>query len=187
MPVENQKNDTPPENTYAVEKIFAEYGEFIYQTILYKVKKKADAGDLYNAFFISLSNNPIPLSTENIRGYLYKAILNDIADADRQERSYQNLIEKYSENFKFLINKDDSTNAFNSRKRFEEILKRNWNCMSPNETRAIILRYMESCDLNEIAAKMNVKKKTASRYISVGVKKLRHSLENEGKQNEYEY
>ena len=172
--LKDEKNHIPDENVNSAAKIFEEYGDFIYRTIRYKVQNKASVEDLYQNFFLSLVANPIPKDTNNIKGYLYRAIIRDVIDSDRQTKKYQNVIEKYFKNLKFLINDDDSRNAFNSRKAFEETLRKNWERLSPNETKAMILRYKESCGMEDIAKKMNVKKETAIKYICVGLKKIRN-------------
>jgi len=153
MAFSEEKNDSSSENVEFASKIFDEYGDFIYKTIRYKVKNRASVDDLYQNFFLSLIARPIPKDTNNIKGYLYRALIHDISDAERQEKKYADVIQKYFKNFKFLINKSHSRNAFKYRKRFEEMLKKNWNRLTPSETEAIMLRYRESCSMTEIARK----------------------------------
>lgn len=76
---EDVKTDIPPENVKSADQIFKEYGDFIYRTIRYKVKDKASVDDLYQDFFLSIALNPIPDGTKDIKGYLYKAIIEPVA------------------------------------------------------------------------------------------------------------
>ena len=160
-------------NVSLAAKVFAEYGDFIYGIIYYKVKNVAQADDLYQDFFLSLVSNPIPSSVKNIKSYLYKAITNDIIDASRQMERYKTLINKYANHLNFSINKNDSKRASIKEKQINEIFELLSGQLSPSEAKAITLRYRERCSINEVAEKMDVKKETVSRYICTGLKKIR--------------
>ena len=164
-------------------KVFAEYGDFIYGIIYYKVKNVAQADDLYQDFFLSLVSNPIPSGVKNIKSYLYKAITNDIIDASRQMERYKTLMNKYANYLNFSINKNGSKNASIKEEQINEIFKLLWGQLSPSEAKAITLRYRKSCSINEVAEKMDVKKETVSRYICTGLKKIRQILKK--KQGDY--
>ena len=157
--------------------IFAEYGTFLYAVIRSKVENDAQADDLYQDFFLSLVSSPPPGDIKNIKGYLYKAIINDIIDTRRQAERYNNLKKKYAAYLNSSINKKDLRNAINSRKKIEAMFRQVRGHLSPNEMKALILKYQNGLSLEEIAEKMNLKKETIGRYISVGLKKIRKFLE----------
>ena len=156
--------------------IFDEYGEFIFGIIFYKVHDKSLTEDLYQDFFLSLVSNPVPQDVRNIKSYLYKSLKNDVIDAGRRTERYRNLKSGYAEYTGYVINKKSSGNAFNSEERTDEIFELIGGNLKPSEARAITLRYKKDRSIGEIAKEMNVKKESVSRYICVGLDKLRRLL-----------
>ncbi|MHC4740116.1 MAG: RNA polymerase sigma factor [Planctomycetota bacterium] len=156
--------------------IFNEYGEFIFSVILYKVQDKTLAEDLYQDFFLSIVSNPVPPDVRNIKSYLYKSLKNDVIDAGRRTERYRNMKSGYAEYTGCVINKKSSRNAFNNEERTDEIFELIGGNLTPSEARAITLRYKKDRSIGEIAKEMNVKKESVSRYICVGLTKLRRLL-----------
>lgn len=156
--------------------IFAEYGDFIYNVICSKTSNRAQVDDLYQDFFLSLVSNPITPDLNNIKSYLYRAITNDIIDASRRTKRYQKLINNYSNNFDFTINKSVSINANNSVGEIERVFKLAREGLSLTEAKALTLRYKDNCNNEEIAKKIGAKKESVSRYICIGLKKIRQML-----------
>ena len=153
--------------------IFAEHSDFIYSVLRYKAREQDQVEDLYQDFFLSLVSNPPLVSVRNIRSYIYKAITNDIIDAARRTQRYQNLRNKYADYLNFSINKKSLKNASIDEGQMNRIFKLIEGRLTPSEIKAITLRYRDNCDINEVAQKMGVKKESVSRYISVGLKKIR--------------
>jgi RNA polymerase sigma factor (sigma-70 family) len=164
------------ENIEAAEKIFAEYGDFIYSVIRFKVSDKGLVDDIYQNFFLSLVTRPIKLEGAKLKAYLYRAIINDIYDAGRKTNRYKDLLNKYFENDNFSINKSRAKNASIVEERVGEIMKKVWDELSCTELDAISLRYIEGHSIKEVAEKMKVKPESVSRYICVGLKKMRERL-----------
>ena len=166
-------------NVSIAAKIFAEYGDFIYNVICSKTKNRAEIDDLYQDFFLSLVSKPVPPHTRNIRSYLYKAIINDIIDANRRIQRHKTLMDKYVKNTNFSINESSSTNALNNGKA-SKIMSLIRGRLSPTQTKAITLRYMDNYSNKEIAKQIGVKKESVSRYICVGLKQIEQILAEEG-------
>ncbi|MFA5553733.1 MAG: sigma-70 family RNA polymerase sigma factor [Phycisphaerae bacterium] len=171
----NEENANYNENIAAVTKIFEEHGEFIRKIISYKTTDKSLIDDLYQDLFLSLAANPVALTGPELKAFLYRSIINDIHDSGRRVKNYRNLLNKYAENHKFSVNKHLSQNAYNE-ERVEIIMKDAWGKLSPKETNAISLRYIEGYSIAETASIMRVKPASVSRYICVGLKKLRECL-----------
>jgi len=160
--------------------IFAEYGDFIYNVIYSKTSYKAQVDDLYQDFFLSLVSNPIDPDSNNIKSYIYRAITNDIIDASRRIKRYQKLINNYSNNFNLTINKSISTDAYYNKGEIERVFKLAREGLSPTEMKALTLRYKNNCSNEEIAEKIGAKKESVSRYICMGLKKIRQMLTARG-------
>ncbi len=156
--------------------VFAEYGDFIYMVIRYQVKNDIQADDLFQDFFLSLVTSPLPTGVRNIRGYLYRAITNKIIDATRRVERYRNHVHKYSEYLEHPVNKRTPENAFidveETNKMFGLIKGR----LTNSQYQAIALRYSTHHSIKEVAEKMGVKSTSVSRYISIGLKKIRQSF-----------
>lgn len=176
----NTNSNSYANNVDIAAKIFAEYGDFIYGIIRSKVKDEAQVNDLYQDFFLSLVSKPVPADAQNIKGYLYRAITNDIVDAGRRVKRYEILMKKYADYLNFSINKNDSPDAFINEEQINEIFRVVGEQLSPTEAKAIALRYENDCNIKETAKKMNVKKETVSRYICMGLKKIHQFLKAEG-------
>ena len=156
--------------------VFAEHGDFIHMIIFSKVKNHTLADDIFQDFFLSLVYKPIPQNVKNIKGYLYRAIINDIIDAARRVERYSHHMHKFAEHFNHSINKRTPENAFlkieETNKMFELLKER----LTNSQSQAIDLRYRNHHSIKEVAEKMDVKSKSISRYISIGLRKIRQSL-----------
>ena len=121
--------------------IFTKYGDFIRGVIQCKVADKGEVDDLFQNFFLSLVSRPPAPNVKNIKGYLYKAILNDIIDNSRRIERYQNRVHRYAEFLSYSTIEDNSENvlieAEEMAKMFECIEKQ----LEHSEARAVILRY----------------------------------------------
>jgi RNA polymerase sigma factor (sigma-70 family) len=156
-------------------KIFAEHSDFIYAIIRHKVRDKVQADDIYQDFFLSLVAKPVPTGIKDIRSYLYRAITNDIIDANRRVERYQARVRKYAEVFNYATNNNTPEKTLITEEE-DEIFKLIGRCLPSSEAQAIKLRFKNNRDITEIATKMSVDKRSVSRYISVGLKKIRHFL-----------
>jgi len=157
-------------------KVFAEYGDFIRAVIHYKVKNEAQAGDLFQDFFLSLVSKPVPAGVQNVRSYLYRAIINDIVDATRRVEKYKTRMNKYAECLNYSINKNTPENALIEAEETDKMFKLIEGWLRRSEAQAISLRYKNSYNIKEVAKKMHVNNRTVSRYITAGLSKIRQFL-----------
>ncbi|UCH69688.1 MAG: sigma-70 family RNA polymerase sigma factor [Candidatus Bathyarchaeota archaeon] len=156
--------------------IFAEYGGFIRAIIHSQVKSETQADDMFQDFFLSLVCKPVPQNVKNIKGYLYRAITNDIIDSVRRVERYRNHMHKYSKHLDHPINKRTPEDAFicveETNKMFELIKGRIRN----NEFQAITLQYKSHYSIKNVAKIMGVKCKSVREYTSRGLGRIRQSL-----------
>jgi len=176
MALQNTNTNNYANSVDAAAKLFVEYGDFIYTVIHYQVKNETQADDLFQNFFLSLVYKPIPQNVKNIKGYLYRAITNDIIDATRRVEKYSHHMHKYAENFNHSINKRTPENAFINVEETDKMFEILKGQLTSSQFQAIALRYKNHYSNKEIAEKMDVKSKSISRYISIGLKKIRQSL-----------
>ena len=157
-------------------RVFEEHGDFIHEVLSYQAKNDALVEDLFQDFFLSLVSRPIPPGIENIKGYIYRALVHDSIDANRRIERYENKIEQYAEQHDNFINNHTPEDAFIEGERTDEFFDLITEWLSDSEKRAVTLRYKNNSDIDEVAKKLNINKRSASRYISIGLKKIRYFL-----------
>ena len=159
------------ENVAKAAEVFARHGDFLLRVFRKKLREQ-DAYDLWQDLFLTLTARPIPAGTQNIRGYLYRAAVHDIIDFKRDCRRCEKVFNKSLEKnlpsnaagnpVQQLIGIETVTEAF---RKIEENLP-------PAIGQAVLHKYRKQLSHREIAEKMNIKKKTVDRYLSVGTKMM---------------
>lgn len=156
--------------------IFSKYGDFIRGVIRYKVGDEDCIDDLFQNFFLSLVYRPPSGNVTNIKGYLYRAIINDIIDNRRQIERYQSLIRGHAEHLDYFKSEDSPENILIETEEMNKMLKCIETQLQHNEAKAIILRYKNNYKIKEIAAAMGINNIAAWRYVSNGMRKIRRLL-----------
>lgn len=162
----------------AAGKVFEDHADFIRTVIYSQIQDEDQAEELTQAFYVSFILRPLPVGIQNVKGYLYKAIMNDIADANRRTRRYGSFIFIYAELFghparqktphERLIQEEEAKRIF------ELIEKR----LPHSEAKAITLRYREHQSVREAAEKMGVDSMTLKGYVCDGLSRIRRLLKN---------
>jgi RNA polymerase sigma factor (sigma-70 family) len=172
----NSQPTSQNDNKELVFQMFTEHADFISKVIFTHVRNEEMANDLYQDFFLSLISRPIPPNINNIKSYLYKAISNDIADAKRRMKKYEENIQKYSEKFEFTINNSNPTDALIEEEQknlmFEFIMQQ----LPNSSSQAILYRYGDNQSIKEVGKTMGVKSTSVSRYVSTGLDKIKKIL-----------
>jgi RNA polymerase sigma factor (sigma-70 family) len=156
-------------NVSPAAKIFREHGDFIYQVICSKVNDKIQADDIFQDFFLSLVHRPIPQDIENIRGYLYTAVTNDIIDAVRIKKNYTVNMHRYYANQNCFIYERTPEKALIEVEEINKIFKLIKVRLTSTQYQAIVLRYRTNLTIKEIAEQMDVKDTSVSKYIYRGL------------------
>jgi RNA polymerase sigma factor (sigma-70 family) len=184
--VPSKETDSLQDVQYRVQlarQLFIEQGEFIRSIVRYATSNNEYTDDLLHDLFIFFVAKPIPKDIRNIRGYLYKVILDKVKDWQRARTRYQTKIRYYGQmNLKpiAVLHQEGQ-----QREEAREILGLIEEHLTKTEVKAILLRYQNQCAIEDVAKKMNVKPRSVSRYISVGFKKIRDILKaNEGTDHE---
>ena len=151
--------------------LFLTHGDFLLSVFLRDLPEQ-DALDVFQDLYLNIAIKGIPENIENARGYLYQAARNDIIDFKRKTTTYKKNIHKYSQhrvNFKPDNDPADKLMRFNLlAKAFETIGKH----LSPSVNQVFIQKFQHNLNHREIAEKLNLKKETVDRYLSVGTKQI---------------
>lgn len=156
--------------------IFAEHGNEILAIIRFNVNDKSRADDIFQDFFLSIVYQPVPKGIKNVKGYLYRGAINDVIDAARRTKSYRARIHRYAEYRKYSIIHEDPQNIViqaEERQKMIQLIERQ---LPPREAEAVIKRYGRDISISDAAREMHVNKRTFSRYLCLGLKKIRQFL-----------
>lgn len=164
------------ENVQLASMVFADYERFIRAVIHSQVRDQAHADDLYQDLFLALVQKPIPESVKKIKAYLYRAIANDAVDVVRRTQTGRTLMRKYGKRPNNSINKCRPENALIEKEQMDRMFELIRARLPKSQTEAITLRYWHNHNTGEVAKRMGVDVRTVSRYISVGLRKIRHLL-----------
>jgi RNA polymerase sigma factor (sigma-70 family) len=123
-----------------------------------------------------LVSRPIPQDVQNIKSYIYRAITNDTFDAVRRVEKYRGKIERYAKKIENSVNKNHPENALIEVEETARMFRMIERLISPTESQAVTLKFKNNGSIEEVAKQMAVNKRSVSRYISVGLRKLRQFL-----------
>ena len=169
------KSDAPSSVERAAE-VFDQHGDFIRSVIHFHVRNKTEAEDLFQDLFLSIVAKPMPEEVRNVKGFLYKLITDTIKDAYRRIIRYQTRIHRYAEYYLRIIESHPAAGLIDveESKKMLDLIERH---LPTKEALAVKLRYKDDCDIEKVAEKMGVKTRSASRYVSIGLKKIGHVLD----------
>jgi RNA polymerase sigma factor (sigma-70 family) len=175
----NRRNEANRQIQKRVEhasRIFEEHRALILATIRYSLTDGANAEDIFQDFFLSLVHKPVSDGEQNVKAYLRQAIKNDITDAARRADSYRARVTRYAEDHDSnTVSKDPLDIVALAEEvgiTFRLIKEQVW----PREAEAITERFGYDHSTDEAARRMGVDKRTYSRYLWAGLKKMRDSL-----------
>jgi len=165
------------ENVNRAAKLFTEYGDFIRSIIRYNIKNKDLTEDIYQDLFIYFVFRPIPADVRSTKGFLYKVITDKVKDSFRRIDSYQRRLKTYAKRNDNTV-ESSPDKEFADMEEYEKMFTLIEQRLPTNEGKAVIFKFRYNFDTTTIAKQMGIKSRSVSRYISVGVKKLRHIIFN---------
>ena len=156
--------------------IFFEHGDFIRAVIRHKIKDESRAEDLFHNFFLSLVSRPVPAEVQDIKGYIYMAIINDITDHIRHLGRYQAMTHRRADYNKIIVNNRLPEDALMEKEQSDKMIELIKKRVTRNEFKAIASRYRDDLSIKEAADRMNIDDRSVVRYISTGLRKVKNFL-----------
>ena len=156
--------------------IFFEHCDFIRTVIRYKIKDESMAEDLFHNLFLSLISRPVPAEVRDIKGYIYKAIINDVTDHIRHLGRYQTLTHRCADYNKLTVNNRLPEDALMEKEQTDRMIELIRKRVTKNEFEAITSRYHDGLSIKEVADRMSINNRSVSRYISTGIRKVKQFL-----------
>ncbi len=164
------------ETIRAVADIVTRHSGFIRGVIRFQNCRCIEEDDLFQEFFLMLIRKPVPPDVRCLRSYLYKAIVHHVVDLIRHQVSYRRNLKKYAEEVRISINNRPVANASKNGGHRDAALAYMVRHLREREAQAFMLKYRDNCSIGEIAVRMGVEKRTVSRYLSEGLKRLQRTL-----------
>lgn len=160
----------------AAAEIIIEHSAFIRGIIRYQAQNEFQEEDLFQEFFLSLVRKPLPPNTRNVRSYLYRAITNDVIDTTRRQAILRSYLKKYAQKNQICINNWTPEDALAMVEEQDSMFGHLAGQLRRKEAEAVTLRYRDDCSIAQIAQKMGITKRSVSRYLSAGLRRLRQVL-----------
>lgn len=160
--------------------VFDRFSDEIRAIIHFNVKDKSKADDIFQDFFMSLVQKPIPTEIQDIRAYLYRAVTNDVIDVSRQIKCHQDHIQRYAKGRKHYVIPEDPQNTVIQTENTQKMLRLIESRLSKREAEVVVQRYGQGLSTTDTAEKMNVNKKIVTRYLSAALKKMREFVPENG-------
>jgi len=158
-------------------KIIDEYGGLVRSIIHLHADNDYDADDIFQDFFLSLVNKPIPLSPKDTKAYLAQAAINDVFDAIRRRKNYRQHLTQYYQSSKYRRNTQGTPQSImlqaeEIQKLFDLVKER----LATREAEAVLQKYRCGHDTSEAAEEMGINTRTFDRYVCIAMKKLSESV-----------
>jgi len=156
--------------------VFATYGEEIHAMIALQAKDESVADDIFRDLFLSIVSKPVPADIQRVEAYLYRVITNDVIDAARRTKIYRDHIRGYGERIDRRKTQDRSEKAaiqLEETKRLLQSIKRQ---LPTREAEAVADTCVRDYDAGNGAREMNVDRRTFSRYLCTGLKRIRQFI-----------
>jgi len=161
--------------------VFDKYGDEIRAIIDFNVKDKHITEDIFQDFFISVVENPIPPGIEDVRGYIYRAIVNDAIDRIRQARIRREGVKQYAEYLRDSAAQKEPQNVVIIAEEVERMFRLIETRLPPRHARVLIQHYGIGRIASRTGAKLEVDRRSVSRYLSEAIRRMRYLvLQSEG-------
>ena len=168
----NAPQDTAQQVEWAA-RLFEEHHVFIRSTLQYFIKDMQEVEELYQDLFVYFVRKPIPNDVLRVKAWLYRTILDRIRDRKRRQSRYHKRLQSYAlerpERSDLLDNPPDQEQISG----IFELIRQH---LTDKQASAVLYKYQDHLEVEEIARRMKVNPRTVSRYVSVGLSRLRKLL-----------
>ena len=167
------KQDHVADDSDILMKIYQQYDEFIQSVIRFSARNAEDREDIYQEVFIALSVKSDLDGIRDVKGYLFRLVVNKANEFLRRKISRELRFKEYVQK-QIDKTENQSEQELFSVEQMDKAVEMIREYLSEKESEAVLLRFKYHYGNEQAAQKMNVKKETLIRYVSVGLKKLRH-------------
>lgn len=169
---------------WTLAEIYEEYDGFIQSVIRFAAKNRADQEDVYQEVFVVLSQMGNFDKIRDIKSYLYRLIVNKANEFLRKKISGELKLKKYMQLHGHQTEEGEQKQDLLIQDEVDKAIGLIREYLSDKESEAVLLRYKYHYSDEEAAHKMNVRKKTLIRYVSIGLKKIREIVKGKERADE---
>lgn len=180
--MDNEHTNAPQDTAQQVElaaRLFEEHHVFIRATLQYFVRDSHEQEELYQDLFVYFVRKPIPDEVLKVKAWLYRVILDRVRDRKRRQGRYHKRLETYA--LKYPDRSGPLENPPPDHEQIRTVFELIKNHLSAQQARAVLYKYQQHLEVEEIARRMKVNPRTISRYLSIGLRKLRTLLNKDEK------
>lgn len=168
-------------NILLASEIFRDYGDEIYAMIRMGLRDANAADDIFQDLFLSITYRPVPSHIKDIKAYLYRAVMHDIVDNARRAKSHKNRVQQYADQHRYRMSgQKDPADVLMQAEELERMFDAIEQRLPPSEADAVMHQYGLEHDTTEAADEMGIKKRSFSRYVCMGLKKIRSAMRQQG-------
>jgi len=161
--------------------VFDKYGNEIRAVIEFNVKDRHTVEDIFQDFFVYVVENPIPQDVEDVRSYIYKAVVNDAIDRKRRARIRRRGDKKYAESISDNAVKREPQTVAIMAEELERVFRLIESSLPPRHVRAVMEYYGFGQTISGMSSKLKIEERSASRYLSEAIRAIRYLvLQSEG-------
>ena len=161
--------------------VFSKYGDEIRAIICFNIKDGSKADDVFQDFFVSLVHNPIPPHIEDVKGYLYRAVTNDVIDRSRRTNNFRDGVVRYAESRRYDVTQEEPQSSVIQAEETEKMFQLIERRLSKQQAAVVVQRYGHGLNTADTAKTMRLNKRSVARYLSMAKEKMRKFIpENTG-------
>ncbi len=164
------------ENVKIASEIFDEYGASIQNMLRCHGLSEQDAEDIYQNIFVALVRHP-PSHDKSLSAYLKTVVRNHVRDFYRRALSRRGFVERYASLQKAVVASKESGDGFDRMEQEHQVMELLEDALPPYMAQVLIERYRHGENIDRIASKLGVEKRSVSRYCCTGLQRLRHLLD----------
>ena len=158
--------------------LFKEHEGFIRSVIQFAIRNPSETEDFFQELYLYFIRKPPSDEIRNLQGFLYRVIIDRAKDWHRRQSRRQQKRHQLVHLVRQEQTDQRAETDFLRREEARELFTQIERHLQKNEAKAIVYRFKHEYTLDETAREMGLQPKTISRYVSVGLKKIRELLKD---------
>jgi RNA polymerase sigma factor (sigma-70 family) len=173
---QKKRDEYVSDNVSRAKEIFVAHGDFLRIIIRLHIDNEFDADEFHQELFLFLILKPLPKDVDSVKGLLNKIVVDRVKDFYRRKGSYKRRIIRYAEMNKVDAARNSPETIVVEKEETEKMFELIRRSLSPVQAQAVTLKFKYNFNNEEIADKMEINSRSASRYVSVGINKIKTLL-----------
>lgn len=156
----------------AFDALYDQYWSAVYAAAYKRLQDEDMAKDIAQDVFLQLWAKRDTLHIENLPAYLYTAIRNKVYNIFEQQRKFMPVPDLFAS----LAERDDQADAMLLKKEFLRAYEALLESLPVTQRKIFRMRYDQGLSTEDIAAQLDISRKTVQNHLSSAVTRMRSSL-----------